>query len=205
MPHTSPPPTRPGRPVVMPPGERRRRIMQAAEDLFGARGYAAVSMDDIAQRCEMSKKTLYEVFASKEDLLKALIADVEAYPLSESPDDASDPAEALRSTLRMLARFVLSSRHINVSRLVISESANAPEVARHYYEQGMMRGKGLLTARLAALKRRGLIAVDDVEAAADMLFGASIGFFLLTSLARRTRPNMKLVEARIALAVDRFV
>jgi AcrR family transcriptional regulator len=205
MPHTSPPQNRPGRPVVMPPDERRRRILQAAEELFGASGYAAVSMDDIAQRCEMSKKTLYEVFAGKEELLKALIADVESYPLSEGADEVSDPAEALRSTLRVLARFVLSARHINVSRLVISESGNAPEVARHYHEQGMMRGKRLLMSRLDTLARRGLIAVDDVEAAADMLFGASIGFFLLTSLARRTRPNMKLVEARIAMAVDRFV
>jgi AcrR family transcriptional regulator len=166
----------------MPPDERRRRILQAAEELFGASGYAAVSMDDIA-----------------------LIADAECYPLSDKADDVSDPAAALRATLKAIARFVLSSRHINVSRLVISESGNAPEVARHYYEQGMMRGKKLLTARLETLARRGLIAVDDVETAADMLFGASIGFYLLTSLARRTRPNMKRVEERIDRVVDRFV
>jgi AcrR family transcriptional regulator len=189
----------------MPPDERRRRIMQSAEELFAASGYTAVSMSDIAQRCEMSKKTLYEVFASKEELLKALIADGDAFPLSVSADDHADPAEALRSTLKAIAHFVLSERHINVSRLVISESGYVPEMAKHYYEQGMLRGKKMVVARLRLLARQGLIATDDIEATADMLFGASIGLFLLTSLSLRTAPNMKQVERRIAMVVDRFV
>lgn len=189
----------------MPSDERRRRIMQAAEQLFAASGYAAVSMADIAQRCEMSKKTLYELFSSKEELLKALIADVDAFPLLEVGSDDADPAEALRSTLMTIARFVLSERHINISRLVIAESGSAPEMAKHYYEQGMLRGKKMVVARLKGLARRGLIAVDDIEATADMLFGASIGLFLLTSVSLRTRPNMNHVERRIATVVARFV
>jgi AcrR family transcriptional regulator len=189
----------------MPSDERRRRIMRAAEELFAASGYTAVSMADIAQRCEMSKKTLYEVFASKEELLKALIADCEAFPLSACVDDDADPAEALRSTLRAIARFVLSERHINVSRLVISESGSVPEMAKHYYEQGMLRGKTMVMARLKRLARQGLIAADDIEATADMLFGASIGLALLSSVSLRTKPNMKHVERRIAMVVDRFV
>ncbi len=95
--------------------------MQAAEELFAASGYTAVSMSDIAQRCEMSKKTLYELFTSKEELLTGLIADVEAFPLSACEEDDADPAKALRATLTAIAHFVLSERHINVSRLVISE------------------------------------------------------------------------------------
>jgi hypothetical protein len=69
----------------------------------------------------------------------------------------------------------------------------------------MLRGKKMVVARLRDLARRGLIAVDDIEATADMLFGASIGLILLNSLSLRTRPNMKQVERRIAMVVDRFV
>lgn len=179
--------------------------MQAAEELFAASGYTAVSMSDIAQRCEMSKKTLYELFSSKEELLTGLIADVEAFPLSACEEDDADPAEALRATLTAIAHFVLSERHINVSRLVISESGDVPEMAKHYYEQGMLRGKKMVVARLRQLARQGSIALDDIEATADMLFGASIGLFLLTSLSLRTRPNMKQVEKRIGVVVARFV
>ncbi len=179
--------------------------MQAAEELFAASGYTAVSMSDIAQRCEMSKKTLYEIFASKEELLTGLIADVDAFPLSMCGADDGDPAEALRSTLKAIAHFVLSERHINVSRLVISESGDVPEMAKHYYEQGMLRGKKMVVARLRRLVQQGLIVTDDIEATADMLFGASIGLFLLTALSLRTRPNMKQVERRIGMVVDRFV
>lgn len=205
MANASTPPSRPGRPAVMPAAERRRRIMLAAEQLFTASGYAAVSMADIAQRCEMSKKTLYELFRSKEALLKALIADAEAFPLSEAVPDDADPAKALRSTLLAIAHFVLSERHINISRLVISESGSAPEMAKHYYEQGMLRGKKMVVTRLRDLGRRGSIAVDDIEATADMLFGASVGLFLLTSVSLGTRPNMRQVEKRIGTVVDRFL
>lgn len=179
--------------------------MLAAEQLFTASGYAAVSMADIAQRCEMSKKTLYELFRSKEDLFKALIADLDAFPLLVAPDEDADPREALRAMLMALARFVLSERQINVTRLVIAESGVAPEMARHYYEQGMMRGKKMVVAHLKGLAQRGLIAVDDVDATAEMLFGASIGIFLLNAVSLRTRPNMKRVEKRIAMVVDRFL
>ncbi len=63
----------------------------------------------------------------------------------------------------------------------------------------------MVVARLRQLARQGSIALDDIEATADMLFGASIGLFLLTSLSLRTRPNMKQVEKRIGVVVARFV
>lgn len=179
--------------------------MQAAEQLFGSSGYAAVSVADIAQRCEMSKKTIYEQFASKEELFKALVADAEAFPLSTDLDDPNDPAKTLISTLVALARFVLSERHITVSRLVIAESGQIPEMAQHYYDQGMLRGKKMVVTQLKRLTKQGLLRVDDIDATADMLFGASIGFFLLISVSLRTKPNMKEVETRIRMAVERFL
>jgi AcrR family transcriptional regulator len=47
----------------------QQRIMAAARELFFARGYASVHMDDIAHELGMSKKTLYLHFRSKDTLL----------------------------------------------------------------------------------------------------------------------------------------
>ena len=47
----------------------RNRTVQAATDVFLRDGVEAVRMDDLAQSLSVSKRTLYEIFGSKEDLL----------------------------------------------------------------------------------------------------------------------------------------
>lgn len=49
--------------------ETKRRIVTAAQDRFMASGFSAVTMDDISRDLGMSKKTLYEFFPGKLDLL----------------------------------------------------------------------------------------------------------------------------------------
>ncbi|MDD5305653.1 MAG: TetR/AcrR family transcriptional regulator [Elusimicrobia bacterium] len=51
--------------------ETRRRIVEAAHERFRAAGYSPVTMDDIAHDLGMSKKTLYEFFPAKLELLRA--------------------------------------------------------------------------------------------------------------------------------------
>jgi AcrR family transcriptional regulator len=56
--------------------ERRRQmlreeILEATHQLLTERGYAAMSMDDLAARVGVSKPTLYNQFPTKEDLIAA--------------------------------------------------------------------------------------------------------------------------------------
>jgi AcrR family transcriptional regulator len=62
----TPPPT-----VSESSAETRRRMVFAARDRFLASGFSSVTMDDIARELGMSKKTLYEFFPGKMDLLRA--------------------------------------------------------------------------------------------------------------------------------------
>lgn len=59
---------RPGRPPVeeVPAGERRAQILRAAAELFERRGYAAVSLGEIAAAVAVTKAALYHHFPSKE-------------------------------------------------------------------------------------------------------------------------------------------
>ena len=52
---------------------RRERLIAAAEHVFVEMGYGAASMDGIARRAGMSKKTIYQVFETKQDLFAAVI------------------------------------------------------------------------------------------------------------------------------------
>jgi AcrR family transcriptional regulator len=77
--------------------QTRQRILETASALFVEHGYAGTSIRDISERLGMTKGSLYYHFASKEDLLFALIA-----PLFEAVDafvkaarDRGQPTPAL--------------------------------------------------------------------------------------------------------------
>ena len=58
--------------VVLPPMEEiniKGKIQKGAEDLFMRYGVRSISMDDIARHLSVSKKTLYQHFADKEDIV----------------------------------------------------------------------------------------------------------------------------------------
>lgn len=57
--------------------ETEARIVREAMEEIVLNGYSRVTMDQIARRLGMSKKTLYQYFASKRDLLRAILAMLE--------------------------------------------------------------------------------------------------------------------------------
>ena len=60
--------------------ELRERIIMTATEAFTLKGIKCITMDDIAAALGISKRTLYEVFADKESLLKECILDIKKYP-----------------------------------------------------------------------------------------------------------------------------
>ena len=48
-------------------------ILEKSKELFLRNGFKTVGMDDIAQSLHISKKTIYQYFPSKEDLVKATL------------------------------------------------------------------------------------------------------------------------------------
>jgi len=52
--------------------EARTRIVTAANQVFGEKGYRQATMDDVAKKLGVSKGALYLYFASKEELFEAI-------------------------------------------------------------------------------------------------------------------------------------
>lgn len=48
-------------------------LLEAAEDIFLAKGYHSATMDDVARAAAMSKKTVYQLIRSKSELFMALL------------------------------------------------------------------------------------------------------------------------------------
>ena len=49
------------------------RILETAESLFDARGVRDVTIDDVCRQLSISKKTFYQFYAQKEDLVGAVV------------------------------------------------------------------------------------------------------------------------------------
>jgi AcrR family transcriptional regulator len=83
-------------------GNTRAAILEASVDLFGSRGFAATSLDDIAGRVGVAKQTLLYWFPSKDELLDAVLAQT-ALELAEvieaavraAPDDPLSRIDAV--------------------------------------------------------------------------------------------------------------
>ena len=54
-------------------GRRIQEILTAAAELFGERGYDGVSLEDVAERLDVAKSSLYYYFSSKDELVTAAI------------------------------------------------------------------------------------------------------------------------------------
>lgn len=81
----------------------RRRLLAEAQRLFRERGYAATSLEQIAEAAEVTKGAIYGHFASKEDLM---LSALEAAPAPEYSATLNDQSRPLRERLAEFGRAV---------------------------------------------------------------------------------------------------
>jgi len=199
-----------GRPCQIAEPERRQRLLDAAESVFLESGYGAASMDDIARRAGMSKKTLYRVFDTKESLFAAVIAGrravLDAMISSQEFSACESPERVLRSYLGKLARFVLAPRQAAIYRLVIAESLRTPELAHTFYREGPCKGRLVLEGWLSVQHQEGVLHVPDPERDAAMLCSMVISELQMRFLIGELRaPDDALIDATGNRAVDLFL
>lgn len=81
----------------------RQRLLAEAQRLFRERGYAATSLEQIAEAAEVTKGAIYGHFASKEDLM---LAALEAAPVPDYSATLDDESRPLRERLALFGRAV---------------------------------------------------------------------------------------------------
>lgn len=149
-------------------------IIEAASALFSERGYG-VSIDEIAAAAGVSKQTIYARYDCKPDLLAAVIhktAEDLVNPLSVG---STAPEEALVKFGERFVDVVFDPCKIAMQRLIISEAAKFPELARVYYESGPQFVRRALAAYLARAAAGGKLDVEDAQLAASQFLGLVIG------------------------------
>jgi AcrR family transcriptional regulator len=155
----------------MPRAERMRQMIEVAEQVFSARGYAAASMDEIAELVGVSKPMLYEYFNSKEGLLLACIRESRSI-LREVTEQAMVGATSAEDALRrgLLAFFVFIRERREAWSLLRHEMALIGTPAADEVEETRRQQTDLIAALMSGYFESG----DDLraEAAAEFVVGA---------------------------------
>lgn len=165
---------RAGRPQVLASIDRRRRLLDAAAAVFMEKGYAAATVDAIAAKAGMSKKTVYRVFESKLTLFDSLLDDRFFNFPEPADEDGGSLEESLIRILTAIANILLQPDRVALLRVIIAEGQAAPELATAFDRLKLSREMNALERWFERHQRRGALRVGNVHEAARLVFGLAI-------------------------------
>jgi len=150
---------------------KREAIVQAAVAEFRTHGFEATSMDKVAATAEVSKRTLYNHFASKEDLFAEIL--MQLWHRSASQVELAYRAdEPLREQLLalMLQKLAMlsSDDFIDLARVAIAATIHSPERAQDMLARLGEKESGVL-AWIKAAQKDGRLKAGDAALAAQQL------------------------------------
>jgi AcrR family transcriptional regulator len=156
--------------------DRMEQALAVAHALFAERGYAAVTMDEVAAVVGVTKPLLYNYFGNKEQLYIACMkrpGDALVTTILETVGDASSPSDALNDGLRAFFAFLDADRAawaVLFDETLPHSGELADRVAEYRGRLIALVSESLL-AQLPAKRRA--VARIEVEALSTALLGAA--------------------------------
>lgn len=145
------------------PGE----LLDAALEMFVDKGYAATRVEDVAARAGVSKGTLFLYFPSKEELFKAVVRETLAGRFDEWNQEferfEGSTADMLRHCMLSWWERVGATPASGLTKLMISEARNFPDLAAYYHQEVIEPGLRLLKRILQRGVDRGEFRVPDPD------------------------------------------
>lgn len=178
-------------------------ILEAASVLFAEKGLGA-SMDEIARRAGVSKQTLYNRYASKPEIARALAerrSDAITAPL-RAGGDVETVLTAMAAT--MLEKVCHGGKGASL-RGVALLSPEAPGLALAIYDAGPGESLRRLAAWLADQDAAGRLRIPDPAVAAEMFAGMALGHGHLRSLLGVAHPSADRIPQQARETARRFI
>lgn len=158
--------------------DRREQIIAVARQAFIRDGYAATSMSKISEAVGGSKRTLYSLFPSKQDLLFAVV-DEESTRLFNQLYDFGPPVNDPRTAVALFAQrfltMILADDLIEFERMIIAESNRIPRLGQALDEYGAARGIARLAPFMEQAMEKGWMCRCDSRRAAEFLLDLCSG------------------------------
>ncbi|MFM8575011.1 MAG: TetR/AcrR family transcriptional regulator [Limnohabitans sp.] len=159
-------------PDTLPSHKRERRkearpgeLLVAALDLFVEKGVASTRSEEVAARAGVSKGTLFLYFPSKEELFKAVVRENIVRHQTEGAEEIArftgTSAEMLEYLMLEWWRRYGATKASGISKLVMSEASNFPDLARFFQDEVVTPGHAMIRSVLQrGIDRREFRAID---------------------------------------------
>lgn len=163
---------------------RPQELLAAALDQFVERGYAATRLEDVAKRAGVSKGTLYLYFANKEELFKAVVRGTIVETIGEAEQDAAvfegHSADLLRAVLMRWWEQICSTPIAGITKLMLAEGNNFPELVQFHNEEVVDRGRDLIASVLERGMARGEFRPVDAAVMTQVLIAPVLMLMMWT-------------------------
>jgi TetR/AcrR family transcriptional regulator len=166
-----------------PKRERRKEarpgeLLNAALDLFVEKGFSATRVEEVAARAGVSKGTLFLYFQSKEDLFKAVVRENIANKFPTWQEEfitfEGSSSDMLRYALVSWWERIGNTRASGITKLVMSEAQNFPEIAEFYQEEVIKPGNAMIRRILERGVQSGEFRDIDLEQAVHIIVAPMI-------------------------------
>ncbi|WP_414548540.1 TetR/AcrR family transcriptional regulator [Anabaena sp. CCY 0017] len=183
----------------------RTRLIEAASQVFASLGVQGATTREIARVAGVNEVTLFRHFASKEQLLKAVIENASALQtqLLAHPEAWTQNLEVDLKNYAQLYNAMLEA-HENLIRTFIGEAKRHPDEARQIIQEAAKPLGEKLVAYLQSSQKRGTVRLDlDPFPAVDMFTGMLLAGMLCRTV--KYNQNNYSCEDYIDTCVDIFV
>lgn len=178
----------------------RAALVEGARHLFGERGYAAVSIEEIVQGARVTRGALYHHFDDKQALFRAVLETIEdelAGRMRAAAQTNTHRWEQLRAACYAYLDACLER---DVQRIVVLDAASVLGWAA-WCEIDKRYGLGVLRERFEAALEAGLIDPQPVEAVAQLVLGAlNVGGRVIAEAG-----NPKEARKQVGETIDRLI
>src|ERR1700731_2936311 len=189
--------------------QRRRELLTTAADMFLARGYDSVTLDEIVAEVGGSKSNVYKHFKGKEGLFIAALQNLSS-EISNSILASEGFSLPLRQALTMIGqtfyKAVLHPRTIALQRLAIAESSRFPQVGQTWFDRGPRVFYEAMTKFCEERQARGELRACDARGGGLPFSGMiAFGFPQQPLLGIMRPPKAPVIEAKVRSVVEAFL
>ena len=183
--------------------QTRAALVAAGRRLFGANGFAATSVEDIAREARVTTGALYHHFPTKAAVFEAVFeqvhADLGAATLASVPETA-DAVELLLTGIGVFLDLMLEP---DVARIIVTDAPAVLGLAR-FTELDERYALAATIAALQAANDSGELAIDDPPTLARLLFGALTRAGLLIASSPEPAATRDAVAASLRAIITGF-
>lgn len=154
-------------------------ILEGARACFFDDGFGATTIERVAAHAGVSKVTVYKRFVDKEALFEAVVRHEMARmetAFQNWPFADGSLVERLNAYGSILLRFLFSTEHMLLDRMLAHDLKHSPDMARRFFDVGPGACRAQMARMLGEAHARGEIAIDDPLLAAADLFSLWKGF-----------------------------